>query len=267
MLHSCRLLEERKDCKTATRHSDYAAQVPIVRASTATCASKEHSINCVSVIGFNPTTKVSTPVRAAPSRSAPLALPDLTRARRPLAPPDLLLARLVLHRSGGADPARRLGDAHRALADGHHGLWLLRHHLQARRALVQRAGRRSRLDPQARCVDLRRVVLQRREATRWPTARSAAGRHRRLRRAAQVLPRARARQRGDRRRPLAVRQQDALPPDGVVAGTRPRSRRPRSTAAATGRRTRSCTATTRPRSSPPPPFPTSSRLPARPRCT
>jgi hypothetical protein len=43
MLHSCRLVEERKNGTTATRHSDYAAQVPIVRASTATCQSKEQS--------------------------------------------------------------------------------------------------------------------------------------------------------------------------------------------------------------------------------
>jgi hypothetical protein len=64
MLHSCRLMEERKDGKTVTRHSDYAAQVPIQRASTATCASKEHINNCVSVMGFKPIAKVSAAPRA-----------------------------------------------------------------------------------------------------------------------------------------------------------------------------------------------------------
>jgi hypothetical protein len=58
MRHACRLFEERKDQVTLTRHSDYASQVPIVRASTATCQSKEQINNCVSVMGFKPRTIV-----------------------------------------------------------------------------------------------------------------------------------------------------------------------------------------------------------------
>ena len=54
MRHAVRLFEERKDEFTVTRLSDYASQVPIVRPSTATCQSKEHINNCVSVMGYSP---------------------------------------------------------------------------------------------------------------------------------------------------------------------------------------------------------------------
>jgi hypothetical protein len=62
MRHACRLMEARKDQVTATRHSDYASQLPIVRASTGTCQSKESINNCVSVIGFKPR-DVEVPLR------------------------------------------------------------------------------------------------------------------------------------------------------------------------------------------------------------
>jgi hypothetical protein len=80
MRHAVRLFEERKDQVTATHHSDYASQVPIVRASTATCASKESINNCVSVIGFKPR-NVEVPLRRQ-AHAAAEGEPSTRTARR-----------------------------------------------------------------------------------------------------------------------------------------------------------------------------------------